>query len=154
MFAASEGSVERALLVHNLVEEFDKWTEQNFEERLSSPTAAPVVLIASTTQNCAEEGPQDVGYTVGYDRYKDGSYYCWMAGVANGYRRHGVLTLLMSKLEEWAKAKGYKALRIKTRNNRREMLGFLVKKGWDFIDIEKHPSVSDHRLVLQKMISS
>jgi hypothetical protein len=48
---------------------------------------------------------------------------------------------MMITLEQIAKQKGYTKLKIKTRNNRREMLGYVVQNGWNFIDVEKHPGI-------------
>ncbi len=43
----------------------------------------------------------------------------------------------------WAKSKGYNTLKIKTRNNRREMLSFLVKNGFYFISIEPKENIEE-----------
>jgi ribosomal protein S18 acetylase RimI-like enzyme len=50
---------------------------------------------------------QMVGYLIGYDRYKDGSFYCWMTGVLPAFRRQGVLEKLMEYALEWAKKRGF-----------------------------------------------
>src|SRR5471030_21237 len=72
---------------------------------------------------------------VGYDHDQDGSFYCWMAGVNPNYRRQGVLSALMRYQAAWAKQHGYTTIKIKTRNNRREMLASLVKHGFLFTEV-------------------
>ena len=52
----------------------------------------------------------------------------------------------------WAKNKGYSILKIKTRNNRLEMLSFLIRNGFYFTDIETKENIKDNRINLQKDI--
>lgn len=75
-----------------------------------------------------------------------------MTGVDINYRRLGILTELMNYQINWAKDKGYHILKIKTRNNRREMLSFLVSNGFYFTDIEHKENIKDNRINLQKDI--
>lgn len=92
------------------------------------------------------------GYLVGYDKFQDKSFYCWMTGVVPEFRRKGVLTAMMDYMASWAKARGYKKIRIKTRNKRHEMLSYLVKYGFYFIEIEKYPAIEDNRILAEKEI--
>jgi len=50
-----------------------------------------------------------------------------MAGVNPNFRKKGILKKLMNYQDNWAKEKGYKKIKIKTRNARREMLSYLIK---------------------------
>ena len=84
--------------------------------------------------------------TVIYKRITD---YCWMAGVIPQYRKSGVLTAMMEYLKNWSKEQGYKNLRIKTRNTRREMLSFLVKNNFNFYEIEAQENIRDNRICLE-----
>jgi hypothetical protein len=43
---------------------------------------------------------------VGYNRYKDTSYYCWMTGVAPQGRKRGILIKMMKQFEVEAKSRG------------------------------------------------
>ena len=92
------------------------------------------------------------GYMVSYERWEDGSIYCWLAGVAPAFRRCGVMTRLMAALGKWAKEKGYKKITIKTRNNRREMLVFLVKNGFNFTHIQPKGRIEESRIMLEKSL--
>ena len=94
-----------------------------------------------------------IGYIIGYDKFEDDeSFYCWMAGVDINYRRLGALKALMNYQIKWAKEKGYKKLKIKTRNNRREMLNFLVKNDFNFISVEEKENIRENRINLEKDI--
>jgi hypothetical protein len=72
-----------------------------------------------------------------------------MAGVSAKWRRIGTLTGLMYYQKEWAKKHGYKTLKIKTRNTRREMLSYLVKDGFNFTNVDTRDSIEDNRISLQ-----
>lgn len=53
---------------------------------------------------------------------------------------------------KWAKEKHYDKIKIKTRNNRREMLGYLVKYGFFFTEVVQHPNIDDNRILLEKKL--
>ena len=110
-----EVDIEEALKVNKNVIEFENpnATKEDFEQRYQD--LKKVILVAYL-----DEKP--IGYIVGYDRFQDNeSFYCWMAGVDYRYRRHGALTALMKYQMDWARKQGYKILKIRTRNNRREI---------------------------------
>jgi GNAT superfamily N-acetyltransferase len=92
------------------------------------------------------------GYMVSYERWEDGSIYCWLAGVAPEFRRNGIMTRLMAALGKWAKEKGYKKITIKTRNSRRGMLVFLVKNGFNFTHIQPKGRIEESRIMLEKTL--
>ena len=88
-------------------------------------------------------GGADAGYMVSYDRAvdetgkSDGSIYCWMAGVIPEFRqKHGVLKAMMQNLEQWARTNGYTSILIKTKNDRREMLTYLITRGFEIIILD------------------
>lgn len=100
----------------------------------------------------AYAGNEAAGYVVAYDRYGDGSFYCWMAGVVPAHRKGGALTALMRDLEDRARRAGYTAIRIKTRNDKTAMLRWLVANGYMFTAIDVRAPLSGTRLHLQKTI--
>lgn len=100
----------------------------------------------------AYDGENPAGYLVAYDRYRDGSLYCWMTGVLPPYRRAGALAALMAALEDHARARGHNAIRIKTRNDKTAMLRWLVANGYMFTAIEPRSPPGDTRLHLRKEI--
>lgn len=59
---------------------------------------------------------------------------------------------LMNYQEEWAKKRGYTKIKIKTRNNRREMLHYLVKCGFCFYRVEEQENIGENRILLEKQI--
>lgn len=137
-----EVSIEEAVKVNRNVIEFDgKDTKaEDFERRYQDKDK---LIIVAYYENVP------IGYIIGYDRDNDGSFYCWMAGVDNNYRRLGALTSLMNYQMDWAKKKGYNKLKIRTRNNRREMLSFLVKNGFNFVSVENKEDITENRINLE-----
>ena len=137
-----EVSIEEAVKVNRNVIEFDgkDTTKEDFEKRY---VGKDNLIIVAYYKNIP------IGYIIGYDRDNDGSFYCWMAGVDNNYRRLGALTTLMNYQMNWAKNKGYNKLKIRTRNNRREMLSFLVKNGFNFVSVEQRDDITENRINLE-----
>lgn len=137
-----EVSIEEAVKVNRNVIEFDgkDTTKEDFEKRY---VGKDNLIIVAYYKNIP------IGYIIGYDRDNDGSFYCWMAGVDNNYRRLGALTALMNYQMNWAKNKGYNKLKIRTRNNRREMLSFLVKNDFNFVSVEQRDDITENRINLE-----
>lgn len=137
-----EVPIDEAVKVNRNVIEFDgKDTKaEDFERRYQDKDK---LIIVAYYENVP------IGYIIGYDRDNDGSFYCWMAGVDNNYRRLGALTSLMNYQMNWAKNKGYTKLKIRTRNNRREMLSFLVKNDFNFVSVENKEDITENRINLE-----
>jgi ribosomal protein S18 acetylase RimI-like enzyme len=136
-----------ALQAHNSIEEFDHWDDKNFQQVIHEETKPHYILVAS-------EENKPVAYLIGYNRWKDGSFYIWMTGVHKEYRRHHLFSQMLQQVTNWAKLNGFVSLKLKTRNNRREMLYFLVKNGWNFIELTPYPNVVDNRLLAMKSLLS
>ena len=144
MIQIKEVGIEEAIKVHKNVIEFDELnpTKEQFEN--SYKDKKHIIIVAYYNYDPA-------GYIIAYDKFRDGeSFYCWMAGVDINYRRLGILTNLMKYLEKWIKKQGYKTLKIKTRNNRRDMLSYLVKNDYYFTSVEEREDIEENRINLQK----
>lgn len=131
---------------HLLIEipEFGQQVEADeFSERLNQTTH--LILIA------IDQG-RPVGFKLGYDRYQDGSFYSWLGGVIPEFRRQGIARLLARYQEKWALAKGFKSIRIKTRNKFRAMLIFLLKSDFQINSFERADDISESRIELEKIL--
>lgn len=93
------------------------------------------------------------GYMLCYDRYGDGSLYCWTSAVLPDCRGQGLYGEMAKKREAFAKEQGYDCLKIKTRNKFRAMLSFLVKDGWQFTDVKEADQTVDHAIYATKPLS-
>lgn len=141
--AVKEAPIWEAVKVNAAITEFgEPCPKAHFEERCKGRKR--LVLVAYFAG-------QPIGYLVGYDRFSDGSFYCWMAGVNPKFRRRGALKAMMDYQEKWAKRNGYDGIKIKTRNSRREMLSYLVGYGFDFLEVIAHPD-GDNRILFEKRI--
>ena len=73
-----------------------------------------------------------------------------MAGVKSQYRRKGLLTELTKYQEQWAKEKGYNRIKTRTRNDRREMLIYLIKTGFNICNVVPTDLVKNRKILLEK----
>ncbi len=136
------GSIEEVVSLSQKIPEFiDPHNEAEYEKRLKDKN----FLI-----QIAEYDKQAVGFKVGYEKEKDGSFYSWMGAVLPGYRKLGVAQKLAKQQQEWAVKNGYRSIRFKTRNNLKGMLIFGLKNGFNIIAVEKRPKTKEHRIVLEK----
>lgn len=142
----AEATIHEAVKVSATVVEFDEpYDEKRFEDRIAGKNH--LILVGTVDQKPA-------GYMVSYEdeRYPN-SFYLWMAGVNPENRGQVVLKALMEHQESWAKEKGYGKLVLKTRNARREMLGYLVKYGWNFIEVMPKDKTEDTEILAEKVIA-
>jgi len=101
-----EVPIEEAVKVNATIVEFDAaYQKDYFEDRYKDKEK---LIIVAYVDN------QPAGYIVGYDKFEDGSFYCWMAGVNPKFRRLGLLKALVDYEDKWAKEKGYNKIKIKT----------------------------------------
>ena len=78
----------------------------------------------------AEIDNQLVGFKIGYDRFKNGSFYSWMGGVLPRFRRMGVAYSLANFQEKWADENGFSSIILKTRQKHDEMIVFSLNRGF------------------------
>ena len=144
-----EVEIEEVIKVNQNVPEFNEMgteaVKENFEKRYQNREK---LIIVAYYQN------QPIGYIIGYEEIEGDkqNFYCWLAGTDPNYRKMGALTQLMKYQMEWVKKKEYQNLTIKTRNNRREMLSFLVKNGFYFTKVEEQEKIEDNRIYLIKKL--
>ncbi|PIN73475.1 hypothetical protein COV20_04595 [Candidatus Woesearchaeota archaeon CG10_big_fil_rev_8_21_14_0_10_45_16] len=139
-----EASLPEAATVNATITEFDRvFDAPYFSQTIGSKKHLIIVAYLSG---------RPVGYVIGYDKFSDGSFYCWMAGVDPEHRRKGILKAMMTYFNSWVRGKGYEKIKIKTRNNRREMLSYLVKERYNFTEVEPQENIEDNRIMLEKSI--
>jgi len=140
-----EADIDNVLEVHQYVLEMDNLhpTKSFFTNRIDGLES--LITIAYFENN-------PVGYMISYDKSEglERNIYCWLAGVDYRTRRKGVLTSLMQYHQEWAKERGYTKIQIKTRNDKRAMLSYLVKNDWNFTKVEEANPIKNSSIYLEK----
>ncbi|MEE4483343.1 GNAT family N-acetyltransferase [Serratia ficaria] len=99
----------------------------------------------------AEIDGRPAGFKLGY-QLREGAFYSWLGGVLPAFRRHGVAQALLTEQELWARAQGYRQLRVKTRNRFRAMLMMLIANHYQIVRLENKGEVADYRLLLEKTL--
>ncbi len=137
-----EGKLTAALEVLHQLPEFDRLLESDYYfDKIRYRES--LVLIAKTESSV-------VGCKVGYDKFKDGSFYSWLGGVIPSERKAGVARLLASHQEQWAKAKGYKSIKFKTLNRHKSMLIFAIKNGFEIYNVKPKDELGNYRIEMIK----
>ncbi|MEP2274284.1 MAG: GNAT family N-acetyltransferase [Reichenbachiella sp.] len=139
------GTIKEVVAISQKVPEFGRpHGTEVYEQRLKDK----MNLIA-----IAEMQNQLVGFKVGYDKFNNKSFYTWMGGVIPQFRKSGVAKALAQFQEGFAKANGFVSIVLKTRNKHKNMLCFAISSGFDIIEIEEKPDVSENRILLRKKLN-
>ena len=93
-----------------------------------------------------------VGFKIGYDRYKDGSFYSWLGGVVPNYRKKRIATKLTKLFEEWSASEGYTKIIIKTRIKFKAMINLLLKEGYSLKQLISKTECENTRLIFEKKL--
>lgn len=143
-FTIREGSIEEAVAISKQIPEFvNPHQESIYEARLQG--VPHLILIA-------ESAGKAIGFKVGYDRDKDGSFYSWMGGVLPAYRRGSVAISLAERQEDWAREHDFGSVRFKTRNKLKAMQMFALSRGFDIIGVFPEEKLSEYRIIMEKTI--
>lgn len=140
-----EVSLEEALKVFPKIKEWDRPEAGTFEycnKRICN--SKHHIILAAYVDN------ENAGYLIGYE--KNCSFYCWVVAVEEKYRRMKILTRMMDIFENRAKQLGYSEITLKTLNNKREMLSYLVKNKWNFVEIIKKKNITQNEIIVEKKI--
>ena len=141
MFTIRTASLPEIMKAHALIPEFIEGGDVDFEERLAGRTAFPLIAL---------DGEHIAGYAVSY--VNDNAAYIWMVGTTPDYRRSGVYQQMFHRIEAWAREQGVDKLRLKTRNNKRNMLAWLVKNDFMFTEIESRDDIRENRIMTEKVL--
>jgi predicted GNAT superfamily acetyltransferase len=139
------GTITDVIKLYEQIPEFkNPHTAAEYEKRLGQAPQSLILLA------CKDE--QVLGFKVGYEREADGSFYSWMGGVSEAYRRYGIAKQLADYQEDWARKQGYNCIRFKTRNAHLPMLLFGLKNGFKIIACEKRENIDENRILLEKKL--
>ena len=143
-FIIKETSLEEALKVFPKIVEFDRKEAGTVEFCNNKLKDLDTLFLSAYVED------KNVGYLIAYDK-KD-SFHCWVSGVDPNYRRKGIHTEMMNKFELYAKKHGYNKVTLKTMNNKREMLSYMVKNNWNFTKVIPKTDIMENEILLEKKI--
>ncbi len=135
-----EGTIKQAVEISKQIPEFDDpYKTREYEKRLKDKLH--LILIAYWKGKPA-------GFKVGYqiDEY----FYSWMGGVIPKFRKNKVATELAYSQQRWIKEKGFKTIKMKTRNKHKAMLQFVLSDGFYITGFEKQDNRKESRILLDK----
>lgn len=141
-FVIKEVCLEEALKVYHKIKEWDR-PEAGTIEYCSNKIGNSKNIILGAYIN-----DEIIGYLIAYER--NTSFYCWVVAVDKRYRRNGILTEMMNIFESYARKLGYNRVTLKTLNNKREMLSYLIKNNWNFSDIFKKDNIVLNEIIAEK----
>ena len=75
------------------------------------------------------------GFKLGY-ALDQTTFYSWMGGVLEPYRRQGIARQLSELQHQWAKEQGFAKLRTKSKNQFKPMMHLNLQQGFDIIGTE------------------
>ena len=141
-----ETPIDEAVLAGQTSKEFGETLSKDyFEKRYKGKD--PLIIAAFING-----APKPVGYLIGYDRFNDGSFYCWLSGVWSTNRKRRVFHALMLFAQRWAHKKGYISVKIKTRNKRRNIMHYLVDSDYYILEITPNVDPAENRILMEKKI--
>lgn len=145
MISVREGDIDEVVsLMQELPEFTNPYSREELKKRLLN---ANLMLIAEDEETLA-------GFKCGYERdVGTRKFYSWLGGVLPKYRKKGVAKLLLLKMEEWCKERGYEVLEFKTFNEHKGMLILAIKNGFQIVDVRYSEKDDRKRIVLQKELN-
>ena len=93
-----------------------------------------------------------LGFKLGYDRYRDGSFYSWLGGVVPAERQQGVAQGLLQEQERRVQDLGFCGIYVKTRNKFVGMRVLLAKEGYQVVSLSAAHTPLENRLLHYKAL--
>lgn len=143
-YIVKEVELEEALKVYPKIQEWDRPEASKVDYCSKHMGDGNKLILGAYVKD------EIIGYLLAY--HKNNSFYCWITAVDKRYRRMGIFSDMMNKFIDYAKEHKYSKVTLKTLNNKREMLSYLVKNNWNFIDIIKNDNVILNEILVEKEI--
>ncbi len=143
-YQIEKSSLDEALSLLERLPEFDQLRPADYYLQELRDTSH---LILTAKQNGLP-----VGCKIGYDRFKDGSFYSWLGGVLPEHRKSGIAGKLADYQEDWAKKQGYESIKFKTQNRHKAMLQFAIKNGFSIYNVKPKGELEYYKIELIKKL--
>ncbi len=119
--------------------------DRSFFERRIRGRINPLILLARV------DG-RPVGFSIGYEN-KPGTFYCWLIGVLQDFRRAGIASQLMEAMAAWSSDNGYHTIRFECFNWQRPMLHVAIGQGYDLVGQRFDRQSHDNLLILEPTVT-
>lgn len=143
-FVVKETSLEESLKVFTKIPEWNRPEAGTVDYCLKRINGRDNLILSAYVNN------ENVGYFIAYE--ENGDFYCWVAAIVPEYRRMGILKEMLNICTKYAKEHGYHKLTAKTMNNKRELLYFAVKNGWNFVKVVPMNNILENEIFIEKEI--
>jgi len=100
----------------------------------------------------ASEDQKPIGFKVGY-RYDETTFYSWVGGTLEDFRKRGIAQHLAELQQNWVKNKGYSKLRTKSMNRFKPMMILNLKNGFEIIKVYTNKS-GQTKIIFEKNLVS
>jgi predicted GNAT superfamily acetyltransferase len=137
----SKELLENILIVYKSI--FEDYKLDFFKDRIHQKEELLIAL-------CYHQN-QLVGFKIGY-RYNDTTFYSWVGGVLDKFRRTGIAKKLAETQEQEVKAKGYESIRTKSMNRFKPMMILNLKNGFDIKSVYTN-DVGQTKIVFEKSLN-
>jgi len=91
-----------------------------------------------------------VGFKIGYS-YNKTTFYSWLGGVKQSFRKQGIANQLLLLQEQKAKENNYSKLRTKSMNRFKPMQILNLKNGFDIVEVYTNAS-NQTKIIFEKLI--
>ena len=143
MIQIQSGSFQECIDLSNQIPEFDSpYALDEYEKRCAGAHLSLNAFV--------DEKP--IGFKIGYDRFKDGSFYSWMGGVLPEYRQRGVATSLAEIQEKWAEEMSYNKIKMITRKKHKAIIRFSLHRGFKITGGTSKNPASESRVWMEKSL--
>jgi GNAT superfamily N-acetyltransferase len=132
-----EGTLQEVVTIVERISEFtNKESVDSLQRRLTGKKHQ--VLLA-------EQNGTLLGFKIGYE-LDEKTFYSWFGGVCPSARRKGVAQALLEHQEAWAIQQGYRAIKVKSRNQFPSMLRMLINNHYLIADYEPKTPLLESRI--------
>lgn len=137
-----EGTIEDVLELINQIPEISPVTYTQIAERIYDMDFHILVSHLNTRPS---------GFMIGYNRGDD-EFYLWLGGVVPEARNKTLGRMLIRRQSNRARDKGYKTVKMKTRNKFKPMLSLALSEGFSITGFEQKENIEENRIWLEKRV--
>jgi GNAT superfamily N-acetyltransferase len=125
-----------AWLSELMTDAFGEWLPEEFQKKIAGRQIFGLVALVAD---------EPIGFKLGY-RVDDKVFYSWLGGVKSSYRRLGLATELLKEQHKRCLEKGFSLIRMKSKNQFREMIVLALRHGFDITGLDGEKIILEKKL--------